>query len=248
MPPSTSPTSPAQRLQLIDALRGFAVAQMIVYHFIYDLAYFGWIDLVMTRDQPWVAWRTAIVTQFLLLVGVSLVLRTSFKRSTADFWKRWAQIAAAALLVSLGSWLVFGPRFIYFGILHFVAAALLLAKPLLQLGAWNIALGAACVVFGLVYSNEVFNAPPANIIGFMTAKPRTEDYVPLFPWIGVVLIGAGAAALWQRAQWHIPDALRPLNEHAPGWLLFLGTWALTVYLVHQPILLAVMTLAQKMGL
>ena len=73
---------------------------MIVYHFIYDLAYFGWIDLVMTRDQPWVAWRTAIVTQFLLLVGVSLVLRTSFKPSPADFWKRWAQIAAAALLVS----------------------------------------------------------------------------------------------------------------------------------------------------
>ena len=95
--------SPAPRLPLVDALRGLAVAQMIVYHFIYDLAYFGWIDLVMTRDQPWVAWRTAIVTQFLLLVGVSLVLRTSFKPSTADFWKRWAQIAVAALLVSVGS-------------------------------------------------------------------------------------------------------------------------------------------------
>lgn len=248
MPPSKSPLSPTPRLQLVDALRGFAVAQMIVFHFIYDLAHFGWIDLVMTRDQPWVAWRTAIVTQFLLLVGVSLVLRTSFKPSTADFWKRWAQIAAAALLVSLGSWLVFGPRFIYFGILHFVAAALLVARPLLRLGASNIALGALCVLFGLVYSNEFFNTPPANIVGFMTFKPRTEDYVPLFPWIGVVLIGAGAAALWHRSQWHIPKALSPLNARAPRWLLFLGTWALTVYLVHQPILLAVMTLARKIGL
>ena len=73
------------RLRLVDALRGLAVAQMIAYHFIYDIAYFGWIELAMTRDQPWVAWRTAIVTQFLLLVGVSLVLRTSFKPSAADF-------------------------------------------------------------------------------------------------------------------------------------------------------------------
>ena len=242
-----TPTS-APRLQLVDALRGFAVAQMIVYHFIYDLAYFGWINLAMTRDQPWLAWRTAIVTQFLLLVGVSLVLRTSFKPSAADFWKRWAQIAAAALLVSLGSWLVFGQRFIYFGILHFVAAALLLVRPLLHLKEWNIALGIACVMLGLAYANEFFNSAPATIIGFMTVKPRTEDYVPLFPWIGVVLIGAGLAALWQRANWRIPDALVPLNNRAPRWLLFLGIWALTIYLVHQPLLLGAMSIVRGLGL
>src|SRR5688500_7986488 len=242
-----SPTS-AARLRLVDALRGFAVAQMIVYHFIYDLAYFGWVNLVMPRDQPWIAWRTAIVTQFLLLVGVSLVLRTSFKPLVKDFWKRWAQIAAAALLVSIGSWLVFGQRFIYFGILHFVAAALLLVRPLLRFRAWNIALGIVCVAIGLAYSNEFFNTPPAPLIGFMTCKPRTEEYVPLFPWIGVVLFGAGLAALWQRADWRIPDALVPLNDRAPRWLLFLGTWALTIYLLHQPVLLAGMTLLRKLGL
>ena len=238
----------APRLQLVDALRGFAVAQMIVYHFIYDLAYFGWIELAMTRDQPWIAWRSAIVTQFLLLVGVSLVLRTSFKPSAADFWKRWVQIAAAALLVSVGSWLVFGQRFIYFGILHFVAAALLIARPLLILKAWNIVLGAACVVIGLVYTSELFNTPPATIVGFMTFKPRTEDYVPLFPWLGVVLIGAGFAARWQRAQWTMPSSLMPLNVRAPRWLVFLGTWALTIYLVHQPILLSAMTVLRKLGI
>jgi len=81
----------------------------------------------------------------------------------------------------------------------------------------------------------------------MTFKPRTEDYVPLFPWIGVVLIGAGLAALWQRAQWRVPDRLRALNERAPRWLLFLGTWALTVYLVHQPVLLGTMALLRKVS-
>ena len=247
MPPSPSATNPVPRLALVDALRGFAVAQMIVYHFIYDLAHFGWVDFAMTRDQPWVAWRTAIVTQFLLVVGLSLVLRTSFKPSDADFWKRWAQIAAAALLVSAGSWLVFGPRFIYFGILHFVAASLLIARPLLRLGVSNIGFGAAATALGLFYANEFFNTTPANVIGFMTFKPRTEDYVPLFPWIGVVLVGSGFAALWQRAGWRVPAVLLPLNQRAPRWLLFLGTWALTVYLIHQPILLGAMTLLRKLG-
>src|SRR5262245_18687767 len=107
------------RLAGIDALRGFAVAQLIVYHFIYDLNYFGWLRLAMTRDQPWVGWRTAIVTQFLLLVGISLVLRHAFKPAWSDFWRRWAEIAGAALLVSLGSWWMFPQRFIFFGILHY---------------------------------------------------------------------------------------------------------------------------------
>jgi uncharacterized membrane protein len=54
-------------------------------------------------------------------------------------------------------------------------------SPALRLGAWNIALGAVCVLIDLIYTDEFFNTPPANIVGFMTIKPRTEDYVPLFP-------------------------------------------------------------------
>jgi uncharacterized membrane protein len=239
---------PAPRLPLVDVLRGFAVAQMIVYHFIYDLNYFGWVTLRMLSDQPWVGWRAGIVTQFLLLVGVGLVLRTSFKPGLADFWRRWAQIAGAALLVSAGSAAVFGPRFIWFGILHFVAAALVLARPLVRLGPWNVLLGIAVIALALLYSHPMFNDTPANIIGLVTRKPKTEDYVPLLPWFGVVLIGAGLAALWQRRGWSVAPALRRLNDKPPKLLLFLGTWALTVYLLHQPILMGVLWLARQAGL
>jgi uncharacterized membrane protein len=240
--------TPRPRLALIDALRGFAVAQMIAYHFIYDLNHFGWLQLRMLSDQPWTGWRTAIVTQFLLLVGVSLVLRTSFKPSARDFWRRWAQIAGAALLVSLGSALVFGPRFIWFGILHFVAAALVLARPLIRIGAWNVALGVAVVVLGVFFAHPAFNDAPASLIGLVTEKPKTEDYVPLVPWMGVVLIGAGLASLWQRHGWTVTPALARWNEAPPRLLLWLGTWALTVYLLHQPVLMSVLSLARWVGL
>jgi uncharacterized membrane protein len=243
MPPAR-PT----RLALVDVLRGLAVAQMIVFHFIYDLNYFGWVKLRMLADQPWVGWRAAIVTQFLLLVGVSLVLRMSFKPGLRDFLRRWIEVAGAALLVSAGSWLVFGPRFIWFGILHFVATALLLARPLVRLGAWNLALGAAALLAGLTLADPAFNATPANVIGFVAKKPGTEDYVPLFPWIGVVLIGVGLGSLWQRAGWRVPSVLVPLDADPPRLLTLLGTWALTVYVVHQPVLMGVLMLARKAGL
>ena len=239
MPPARS-----TRLSLVDALRGFAVAQMIVYHFIYDLNYYGWIRLRMLIDQPWVGWRTAIVTQFLLLVGVGLVLRNSFQPGSSDFLATLGPDRVGGLLVSAGSAWVFGPRFIWFGILHFVAAALLIARPLVRFGAWNLAFGAAAVALGLLFSSTAFNEAPASIIGFAANKPRTEDYVPLFPWLGVVLIGAGLGTLWQRRGWQIPRALERFNDHPPRVLLLLGTWALTVYLLHQPIMMGTLYLAR----
>ncbi len=242
--PVTAPT-PA-RLPLIDALRGFAVAQMIVYHFIYDLNYFGWVKLAMTRDQPWVGWRTAIVTQFLLLVGASLVLRTTYMPASRDFWWRWAQIALAAALVSAGTWLVFGPRYVWFGILHFIAVALVLVRPLVALGAWNLALGIAAITAGLLVQHPAFNPAPLNVIGLVTVKPRTEDYVPLLPWIGVVLIGVALAAVWRRHGFALAPALRRLNGAPPRWLVFLGVWSLTVYLLHQPVLMGILWLVRRL--
>jgi uncharacterized membrane protein len=235
-----------QRFAGIDALRGFAVAQMIAYHFIYDLNFFGWAHLVMTRDQPWLGWRTAIVTQFLLLVGLSLTLRHVFKPAWSEFWRRWLQIAGAAALVSAGSWWMFGNRFIFFGILHYVAAALILVRPLVPLGRWNIALGIAALGVGLLFKDEVFDARVLTWIGFAAHKPATEDYVPIFPWIGVTLIGAGLGAVWQRTAFAIPAALQGFNSAPPRLLVWLGTWALTVYLVHQPLLIGLLWVVKKL--
>jgi uncharacterized membrane protein len=236
----------ATRLPLIDALRGFAVAQMIVYHSIYDLNYFGWAKLAMNRDQPWIGWRTMIVTQFLLLVGVSLVLRLARKPGWADFWRRWAQVAAAAALVSLGSWLMFGPWFIYMGILHFIAAALIIARLLAPLAHWNLMLAAAAFAAWWFYRDPMFNPAPANIIGFVTVKPRTEDYVPLFPWLAVVLAGLGLGHLWRARGFALLPVWQRMNSRPPRLLVLLGTWALTVYLIHQPILIGLLWLARRL--
>jgi uncharacterized membrane protein len=230
------------RLPVVDLARGLAIVQMVVYHFIYDLTYFGWLHFVMTEEAGWVAWRNAIVSQFLLVCGVGIGLGDAAGRSGARFWRRWRQIAAAAALVSLASALLFGPRLIWFGILHFVAVALLLARLLPAPGPLNLAIGAALLALGLSVHDARFDPPWLSWIGLVADKPATEDYVPLLPWFGVVATGIGLAWLWRQRNFALPPSWQRLDSAPARTLRWLGQWPLTIYLVHQPIMMGVLYL------
>lgn len=236
----------------VDQLRGLAIVMMVGYHFCYDLAHFGlasWRPLDMLLDWGWIAWRNLIVASFLVLVGVSRVLNTAFKPSAADFWKRWTQIAVGAALVSLASYGFAGERWIYFGILHFVAVALLLCRLLLWRATsalWIAVAGAAALIAGVLFSTPALDSRPLNILGFAAHKPPTEDYVPLFPWIGVVFIGVAAGLFWRSRDFASPAALTRLRGLVPPpaqrVLAAAGRWSLSIYLVHQPVLMGLFTL------
>lgn len=238
--PNLASAGAAQRLPIVDIARGVAIAQMIAYHFCYDLNYFKWIHVALTRDAPWVAWRTAIVAQFLFLVGVSLSLRASdespHSRTSARFWKRWGQIAFCAALVSGASWWIFGQRWIWFGVLHFVAVAQLLLRGATRWGRVNFALGIVVLAMGTMLQFAIFDSKALSWIGFAPDKPRTEDFVPLFPWLGIVLLGIGVADLWQQSNAPWAQSLRHCGVNGWRWITLLGRWPLTVYMVHQPLL------------
>ena len=223
------------RLSVVDAARGLAIAQMVVYHFCYDLQHFGWTRTAMTRDAGWIAWRSAIVTQFLFLVGVSITLRPDSRTGMdAVFTRRWWQIAGCAALVSAGSAVVFGPRWIWFGILHFVVVAQVLAWPLRGLRAANLLLGAALLVLGTQVQLPAFAPDSLSWIGFSPVKPLTEDFVPLMLWIGVVVIGVGAGNIWRASAGALAQGLRDFR--GARVLGAIGRWPLTIYMVHQPVL------------
>ena len=75
-PAAQAPThpAPAGRIAAIDALRGFALCLMFVYHFAFDLRLYGVIAADFEHDPFWLGFRAVIVTMFMTLVGVSLVL------------------------------------------------------------------------------------------------------------------------------------------------------------------------------
>lgn len=238
------------RFQGVDLLRGLAITMMVAYHFCYDLAWFRfvpWTRSDMLTDSGWIGWRSLIVTSFLTIVGVSLALSIVFKPSWFDFGKRWAQIASAAMLVSIASYGFVGERWIYFGILHFIAVTTLLCRLMLfrmKTVRWIATLGFGAIVMGFLFPTSAFDLPPLNILGFAARKPPTDDFVPLFPWIGVVLIGIAGGRLWQAHGFRPVAALSVLNAAVPAplqkVLAGMGRWSLTIYLVHQPILIGVL--------
>ena len=239
---SRAPAS--RRWPAIDFFRGCALGAMIVYHFCFDLAFNGWLIADFERDPRWIAFRSMILGSFLVIAGVSLALAEARGQTRAQFWRRVLRIAAAAALVSAGSYVMFPGSFIYFGVLHAIALMSILAWPALRWGGWSALLGVAVLAIGVTVQHPFFNQPPLHWVGLMTFKPRTEDYVPLFPWFGMMLIGTGAGA-WAARHRGWPDRLAAWAPPRPlGWVGWLGRHSLAVYLLHQPLLLGAMLLVR----
>ncbi len=243
MPDPQRPASPAAaRLGGLDSLRGLAIAWMVFFHFSFDLNWFGYIHTDFYTNPLWLWQRVCIVSLFLCSAGLAQAVGDERRRSERAFWKRWAQIFGAGLLVVGGSWLAFPRSFIYFGILQGVAAMLLVHHLLgRRLGAWVLVLAPLAIAAPHLWTSAFFNPPWWNWIGLITRKPITEDYVPLLPWLGVFWVGAGVGALLRRWQ------LRPLRAlpRVPG-LAQLGRWPLRIYLLHQPLLIALLWLGSKL--
>lgn len=235
-----------QRLILIDLLRGVAIALMFIYHFSFDLDYFGYIHVHFSSEPFWLNFRALIVSLFLGVVGFSLYLAHHTQWRRKAWLKRLGWLLLASFGVSAASYLMYPRSFIFFGILHFIALASLLGMLFLRLGYLNLLLGAIILFIGNHYSHPFFNQPAMQWFGLMTHKPITEDYVPVFPWFGMVLVGLGLAH-WAKNNQIVGKILHWQNQQPMvTTLTFAGRHSLLIYLLHQPIFLGILYLVTKL--
>lgn len=235
--------APGGRYDRLDALRGLALVWMAVFHFCFDLATFRLVDANFYTDPVWTTQRTVILSLFLLCAGAGQAVAAAQRQSWPRFWRRWAQIAGCALLVSLGSALMFPKSWISFGVLHAMAVMLIAARLLAPLRGWLWPLGLAIVLLPQWIGHPFFDTRWTNWVGLVTHKPITEDYVPLLPWFGVMLWGVAATQmlLARTPAWLAGSLPRPL---AP--LALLGRWSLSFYMVHQPVFIGALMLALQL--
>ena len=224
------------RLQSVDILRGIAIALMIVYHFSYDLTYFGFAEFDFYNDPFWLHARTLILSLFLFVVGISLVLAAGRRLRLRTYLIRLGYIVAGAALISLSSYLMFGPRWIFFGVLHFIAVASILGLFFVRSPRLALLAGTGLIVLDSLFSHAFLDQPALQWLGLMTYKPPTEDYVPLIPWFGVVLLGIFAG---HRLLRHpvARSLVHGQSGSSPARLLaFAGRHSLVIYMLHQPLL------------
>lgn len=231
-----------ERFWEIDFLRGLAIIMMIIFHFFYDLNYFG-VQRINFRSGFWWTFGRMIGTAFILLVGISLTLSYSRVKKRKTSWKlfkkyflRGLKIFSWGLLITLITWMFLKRGFIIFGILHFIGVSIILAYPFLKLRFWNFLLGIIFILTGIYIENLVFNSYWLIWTGFKPYYFYTVDYFPIFPWFGVILIGLFLGNLLY------PNGMRRLKISDLSNFLFvklfcfLGKNSLLIYLIHQPIL------------
>lgn len=226
----------------MDAARGVAILMMVLYHFMYDLDTFGGYNIESTSGF-WARFADLTAFSFVFLVGVSLAI--SYAKSEAPRFRtylgRGLKIVGYGMVLTLLTWAL-GMGVIVFGILHLIGISIILAFPFLRFRMANLLAGLAFIGLGwymqaLDLSSE---SPWLLPLGVVPEGLFMPDYRPLLPWFGVVLLGVftgnlvyGSGKRIAGIAWQMPSPARPLT--------FMGRHSLFVYLVHQPILVGLLT-------
>jgi len=232
------PATTSARIAIIDVARGVALIAMAIYHFTWDLEFFGYAERGLTAVGGWKLFARCIASSFLFLVGVSLYLAHRKGVRWPGFWRRWLMVAVAAAVITIGTWYATPDTFIFFGILHQIALASLLGLLFINApAALTFVVAMVVIAMPLVARSAFFDHPALWWVGLSAGSPRSNDYVPLFPWFGAVLIGiavtkaAVATGFTQRlAALTLGRWTNPFG--------FLGRHSLAIYLIHQPVLIA----------
>lgn len=230
----------------VDLARSLALLGMVIFHFIRDLEFFGYIPPGTTLQGAWPVFARIVAGSFLFLAGVSLVLGHGRGIRWRPFMRRLAAVVGAAVAISAATYAAMPDTFIFFGILHSIAVASIIGLLFLRLPVPVIA-ASVFIVAGLphVFRSELFDAPGLVWTGLAVTVPRSLDFEPLFPWLAPFLAGMALARIAARAG--LWDRLRCAPMPWAGrWAAWPGRYSLSIYLVHQPILLGILWCFQKL--
>lgn len=233
------------RYYLLDSLRGLWILAMVAYHALWDMVNIYGVEI------PWFASDMAFVVQrtirwgFLLLSGFCL-------RMGSRPLKRGFVTLAAAVVVTLVSMVAVPGSPIRFGVLSFIGTATVLTG-LLDKGMQKLHpyIGLAVSLGLFILTMEVNRGYLAGVrlpvwlyandftafLGLPHPGFVSSDYVPVIPWLFAYWIGYYSYGIFLKHGW-----LKLLTAVRIRPLEFLGRHSLIVYMVHQPVVYAILAL------
>lgn len=229
--------SKKKRIDLLDLWRTAAVVTMVVWHTLWDMtAMFGMLPSGFMKQEGVQLVRYFIVFSFLLLSGISC----RFSRSNI---RRGLQTAFCAVVVSLVTTFLGDPA--KFGILHLLACCMLLYgwlgkwfEKLPDLWAAVLSGGIFCILWVWLDTFRV-GFDWLFPLGFRSIYFYSSDYYPILPWLFLFLFGTvlGRRVLCSDGRWK--------SVTVPRFLTWPGRHALLIYMLHQPLIVAALTIVEK---
>jgi len=212
---------------------------MVFYHVGYDLSELGGIKTLLGIEIN-LSSIFLLVAQnffaglFIILCGISSTLSRSNIR-------RALKLLGVAVIITAATYIYNPSSAIHFGILHCLGVSILIYGLIFEKSKPWACLAAAAVVFGLTVALSLFmrNVPVRFnwLLPFgLTSHTYTSlDYFPLLPWFGVYLAGAALGkSIYARKQSLIAKRL------PETFINTTGRHSLLIYIVHQPVILAVL--------
>lgn len=234
----------------LDLLRGVAMIFVIFMHISWDLRYMFGIADCKYLDAPWFE---GLMHPFFLVifVGVSGICCT-FSRSNV---KRGIKLISVALALTLGTsiatYFFNADCLIIFNVLHLLSCGIFIyalvefveRKCSISPKLTNFLLGmigSFAIIMGDTISNfnGTVNSPiliPTGII--MKCTPNMADYMPLFPWIGVFMVGALVGRVAYKDKKTVMPYKNNVTRKITAPFEFIGRHSLVIYIVHQPIVI-----------
>jgi uncharacterized membrane protein len=206
---------------------------MLVLNFVTDLNHFGIMN-TETGDQWW--WMARIAAS--LFVGISGVSYFLAHRLEYDFTKtsgRTKRLIFWAFVITIITYIFEPSAYVRFGVLHLLALASIVAFPVARKPEFALGIGLILLIIPLSSnSNLVWLGLSETVIAV--------DYFPLNPWLGIFFIGLALAS-------RIYPEGKPLIEiQWPEKWLWFGRNTLTIYVIHQPILIGLLILTGQVPL
>ena len=247
---SRGPSRP--RYHLLDTLRGLLIVNMVAYHALYDVVYILGIPLNWYTSRAGYIWQQSICWGFIFLSGFC------FRFSRRPL-RHGLTVLGAGVLVSAATYIAMPSELILFGVLYLLGLC-----GLIQCGAWALwsrldqppfpaGIGLALAAGAFLLTRDVpsgwlgfeglrlcplpdwlYQWDVLAVLGFPGPGFHSSDYFPLIPWLFLYLCGY---YLWRLvgSRRQVMDKLRP---GIPP-LAAIGRHSLLIYLLHQPVLMAV---------
>ncbi len=242
-----------KRAGIIDETRGIAVISMVIYHLYFDLTYFYGVDMGKLIDVAMDWWQPLIAGTFIFISGVAAnYSRNNFKRGVLCFFIGMAFTFATAFITPEAP--------IYFGVLHLLGVCMMIYGFIGQFTSripWVLGM----ILFALLYfltinvphgyigfnwlfridlPDVLYNARLLFPLGFRANSFASLDYFPLLPNFMLFMSGASLGVLFKSGR-----AAKGMYMVRFSGLAFIGRHAMLVYILHQPVLIAVLELVFK---